>query len=28
VLASAQCGGGLDILVGPDGSVKAVDPVQ
>ena len=28
VLTSAQCGGGLDILVGPDGAVKSVNPVQ
>ncbi len=28
VLTSALCGGGLDILVGPDGAVKSVDPVQ
>jgi hypothetical protein len=28
VLTSAQCGGGLDIIVGPDGTVKSVDPVQ
>jgi hypothetical protein len=28
VLTSAQCGGGLDIIVGPDGAVKSVDPVQ
>ncbi|MEI8240443.1 MAG: hypothetical protein WCI22_13605 [Actinomycetota bacterium] len=28
VLTSAQCGGGLDIIVGPDGKVKSVDPVQ
>lgn len=27
VLASALCGGGLDVVVGPDGSVKSVDPV-
>lgn len=27
VLASALCGGGLDIVVGGDGSVKSVDPV-
>jgi hypothetical protein len=27
VLTSAQCGGGLDVVVGPDGSVKSVDPV-
>jgi len=27
VLASALCGGGLDIVVGGDGAVKAVDPV-
>lgn len=28
VLTSAQCGGGLDIVVGPDGAVKSVNPVQ
>jgi hypothetical protein len=28
VLASAQCGGGLDVVVGPDGAVKSVDPVS
>jgi hypothetical protein len=28
VLTSALCGGGLDVVVGPDGSVKSVDPVQ
>lgn len=27
VLTSAQCGGGLDVVVGADGSVKSVDPV-
>lgn len=27
VLASALCGGGLDIVVGGDGAVKSVDPV-
>lgn len=28
VLTSAQCGGGLDVVVGPDGAVKSVDPVN
>ncbi len=28
VLATAQCGGGLDIVVGPTGAVKSVDPVN
>lgn len=28
VLASARCGGGLDIIVGGDGTVKSVDPVS
>jgi hypothetical protein len=28
VLTSAQCGGGLDVVVGPDGAVKSVNPVQ
>ncbi len=28
VLASAQCGGGLDVVVGPDGAVKSVEPVS
>jgi len=28
VLVSAQCGGGLDVVVGPDGTVKSVDPVN
>lgn len=28
LLTSAQCGGGLDIVVGPDGAVKSVDPVN
>lgn len=28
LLTSAQCGGGLDIVVGPDGAVKSVDPVS
>jgi hypothetical protein len=28
VLTSAQCGGGLDVIVGPDGAVKSVDPVN
>ncbi len=28
VLTSAQCGGGLDVVVGADGAVKSVDPVN
>jgi hypothetical protein len=28
VLTSAQCGGGLDVVLGPDGAVKSVDPVN
>lgn len=28
VLASARCGGGLDIIVGGDGTVKSVDPTS
>jgi hypothetical protein len=28
VLTSAQCGGGLDVVVGPTGVVKSVNPVQ
>jgi hypothetical protein len=28
VLTSAQCGGGLDVVVGPDGAVLSVDPVN
>ena len=28
VLTSAQCGGGLDVVVGPTGAVKSVSPVQ
>jgi hypothetical protein len=28
VLTSAQCGGGLDVVVGPTGAVKSVNPVQ
>jgi hypothetical protein len=28
VLTSAQCGGGLDVVVGPTGDVKSVDPVN
>jgi hypothetical protein len=28
VLTSAQCGGGLDVTVGPTGAVKSVNPVQ
>jgi hypothetical protein len=28
VLTSAQCGGGLDVVVAPDGAVKSVDPVN
>jgi hypothetical protein len=28
VLTSAQCGGGLDVVVGPSGAVKSVNPVQ
>lgn len=28
VLASTQCGGGLDVVVGPDGALKSVDPVS
>lgn len=27
VLTSALCGGGLDVIVGPDGDVRSVDPV-
>jgi hypothetical protein len=28
VLATARCGGGLDVIVGADGAVKSVDPVN
>lgn len=28
ILTTAQCGGGLDVTVGPDGAVKSVDPVN
>ena len=28
LLSSAQCGGGLDVVIGADGSVKSVDPVN
>lgn len=28
LLTSAQCGGGLDVVIGADGSVKSVDPVN
>lgn len=28
VLASSQCGGGFDIIVGPDGAIRSVDPTQ
>jgi hypothetical protein len=28
VLTSARCGGGLDVVVGPTGAVKSVNPVQ
>lgn len=28
ILTSALCGGGLEVIVGPDGSVKSVDPVN
>lgn len=27
VLASALCGGGLDVIVGPEGDVRSVDPI-